>query len=63
MDKEMVTLKYHDIYKVVLKVKGVRTFELGWVLHQKFKNTVFDKNKARVVAKGNYQRHGIDYDE
>ena len=63
MDKEMETLNYHDIYKLVLQTKSLRTFELGWVLDRKFKNMVFDKNKARVVTKANYQRHGIDYDE
>ena len=53
IDKEMTTMRYRDIYKLVLRVKGLRTFELGWVLHRKVKNTVFDKNKAIVVAKGN----------
>ena len=42
---------------------GMRTIRLGWVLHRKFKDGPFDKNKARLVAHGNRQRPGIDYDE
>ena len=41
----------------------MRTICLGWVLHCKFKNGAFDKNKARLVARGNRQRPGLDYDE
>ena len=51
MDKEMATLNYHDIYKPVLRVKGLRTFELGWVVHRKIKNTVFDRKKAKWSPK------------
>ena len=46
----------------MLRVNDLRTVELGWVLHRKFKNGAFDKKKARMVAKGNYQCHGIDYE-
>src|SRR5258706_2368010 len=37
------------------------TLRLGWVLHRKFKNGAFDKNKVRIVAHGNHQRPGVDY--
>ena len=33
------------------------------VLHRKFKNGTFEKNKAYLVACGNHQRPRIDYDE
>ena len=54
-------LKSHDVYELILCAIGMRTLRLGWVLHRKFKNGSFDKNKARLVARGNYQRPGIDY--
>jgi len=63
MDHEMANLKSHDIYKLVPHMPGMRTLRLGWVLHQKFKNVVFEKNKGRLVARGNHQRPGIDYGE
>ena len=43
MDKEMATLRSHDICEPVSRVKGLRTLILDWVLHRKFKNIVFDK--------------------
>jgi hypothetical protein len=41
----------------------VYSLRLGWVLHRKFKTGVFEKNKARLVALGNHQRPGVDYNE
>ena len=63
MDCKMENLRAHDIYELVLHVSGARTIRLSWVLHWKFKNGTFDKNKARLVARGNHQRLGIDYNE
>ena len=63
MDQEMANLKSHDIYELVPRMNGMRTLKLGWVFHRKFKNGVFEENKGRLVARGNYQRHGIDYGE
>jgi len=34
-----------------------------WILHWEFMNSVFGINKASLVARGNQQRPGIDYDE
>jgi hypothetical protein len=56
MNKEMANPKPHDVYELVPSVRGLRTLKLGWMLHRKFKNGVFDKNKARLVARGNQQR-------
>jgi hypothetical protein len=63
MNKEMASLKSHDIYELVPRVRGLRTLKLGWVLHQKFKNGVFNKNKARLVARGNQQCPSINYNK
>ena len=63
MGKEMANLKAHDVYKLVPHTPRMCTLRLGWVLHHKFKNSVFEKNKARLVARGNHQRPGVDYNE
>ena len=63
MDREMQNLKSHDVYELVPRTHDMRTLGLGWVLHQKFQNGVFEKNKGRLVARGNHQRPGIDYGE
>ena len=63
MDCKMENLRAHDVYELVLRASGAHTIHLGWVLHRKFKNGTFDKNKARLVTRGNHQRPGIDYDE
>jgi len=63
MDREMDNLCSHDVYDLVPRAPGLRTLRLGWDLHQKFKNGVFEKNKAPLVARGNHQRPGVDYNE
>ena len=63
MDREMENLKSHDVYELVLRASSMRTLPLGWVLHRKFRNGVFEKNKGRLVARGNHQCPGIDYGE
>lgn len=61
MGREMDNLTSHDVYELVPRTSDMRTLRLGWVLHRKFKDGTFDKNKARIVARGNHQRPGIDY--
>jgi hypothetical protein len=63
MDCEMANLQSHDVYELVPRASDMRTLRLGWVLHRKFKNGIFEKNKGRLVARGNRQRPGIDYGE
>jgi len=63
MDREMDNLRSHDVYDLVPRAPGMHTLRLGWVLHRKFKNGVFEKNEARLVARGNHQRPGVDYGE
>ena len=46
MGKEMANLKAHNVYELVPRKPGMRTLQLRWVLHCKFKNSVFEKNKA-----------------
>jgi len=50
MDQEMGDLKSHDVYGLVPRMNGMRTPKLGWVFHRKFKNSVFEKNKGRLVV-------------
>ena len=54
MDIEMENLCSHDIYEMVPQVLGMCTLRLGWVLHHKFKNSAFEKNKAMLVTHGNH---------
>jgi len=62
MDREMDNLKLHSAYKLVPRVPGMRTLRLGWVFHFST-NSALEKNKARLVARGNHQRTGVDYDD
>lgn len=63
MDKELENLHSHHVYELIPRKPGMHTLCLGWVLHHKFQNGVFKKNKARLVARGNHQCPGIDYGE
>ena len=63
MDREMQNLSSHVVYELVPCMSSVRMLTLGWVLHWKFRNGVFKKNKGRTAARGNHQRPGIDYGE
>ena len=47
------------MYELVPRTSGMRTPTLGWVIHRKLRNDVFEKNNGRVVARGNHQRPGI----
>jgi len=46
MDHEMDNLKSHDVYELVPRTRGMRTLRLGCVLHRKFKNGAFEKNRS-----------------
>ena len=63
MDCEMENLCAHNVYELVPCASGAHTIRLSWVLHWKFQNSTFNKNKVRLVTRGNHQRPGIDYDE
>jgi hypothetical protein len=55
MDHKMENLHSHDVYELVLRTPGMHMLHLGWVLHRKFKNSTFDKNKVCIVAHRNHQ--------
>ena len=63
MDREMENLKSHNVYELVPRTNGMRTLKLGWVLHRKFKISLFERSKGKLVARGNHQCPGIDYGE
>ena len=63
IDGETETLKSHDVYELVPRTNDMRTLKLGWVLHRKFQIGLFERNKGRLVARGNHQCPGIDYGE
>ena len=60
MDREMEGLNLYDVYELVPRTNGMRTLKLGWVLHRKFKIGLFDRNKGRLVARGNHQHPSVD---
>ena len=60
MDKDVQDFISHDIYEIVPHMPGMRTVRIGGVLHWKFKNGIFEKNKARLVTRENHQEPGID---
>ena len=60
MDCEMENLRSHNIYKLIPCAVGIWTLQLGGVLHRKFKNRSFNRNKAHLVVRGNHQRPGIN---
>ena len=61
MHGEMENHKSHDVYELVPRTNDMHTLKLGWVLYRKFKIGLFERNKGRLVARGNHQCHGIDY--
>ena len=55
----MENFKSHDVYELVPRTNGMRTHKLGLEVQ----NGIFERNKGRLVARGNYQCPGIDYGE
>ena len=64
INKELVSLKANDTYKVVEHLLHVNIVKCCWVLRIK-KNSAgeINKYKARLVAKGFTQVHSVDYYE
>ena len=43
--------------------RGKSLIDVRWILKLKYKNGVFEKQRARIVAKGYLQKKDIDYFE
>lgn len=64
MQKEIKSLKENRTWDLVDRPKHTKVLSNRWVFKVKQKqNGTIDKFKARLVARGNEQREGIDYEE
>jgi hypothetical protein len=54
VDKEMTNLGFQNLYELVPCASDTCTLRLGWVLHQKFKDSIFKNTKAIIVARRNH---------
>ena len=64
LDLEYGTLERMGCWRVVklsTLPPGVKPITCKWVLKLKFANGVYEKHKARIVARGFEQRKGVDY--
>ena len=67
--KAALDLEYHTLEKMgcwlVVKISilppNVKLISCKWVLKLKYTNGVYEKHKARIVARGFEQRKGVDY--
>ena len=63
-DEEIASITAKGVYQLVKRRPGMRVIKSGWVLKVKRdENNLPIRYKARFVAKGYSQRHGIDYHE
>ena len=64
IQKELTSHATNGTWEVVNKPKGRKTITSKWVFKKKFlPSGLIDKYKARLVARGFTQQHGIDYEE
>ena len=67
--KAVLDLEYHTFEKMgcwrVVKISilppNVKLISCKWVIKLKYTNGVYEKHKARIVARGFEQRKGVDY--
>ncbi len=66
-DKEYFILEDKKKFRIKIKIKdiprGKSLIDVRWVFKLKYKNGVFEKHRARIVAKGYLQKKDIDYFE
>ncbi|GKV20502.1 hypothetical protein SLEP1_g30621 [Rubroshorea leprosula] len=64
MDEEMNAIKRNDTWELVTLPQGHAAIGVKWVFKEK-KNSKgeVERYKARLMAKGHKQQHGIDYEE
>ncbi|KAG8185404.1 hypothetical protein JTE90_018625 [Oedothorax gibbosus] len=64
MDEEMASLAENQVWRLVDLPPGKKLISNRWVLRIKTKaDGSVDRYKARLVARGYSQKHGIDYDK
>ena len=64
MSEEMKSLKKNCVWELVTLPAGRRAIGCKWVYKSKVnEDGLVDRLKARLVAQGYNQKHGIDYDE
>jgi hypothetical protein len=64
MQEEMSSIRENNIWSLVNLLDGQHAIGLKWVLKlNNDSNGAVVKHKARQVAKGYVQQHGIDFEE
>jgi hypothetical protein len=64
MEAEIDAIERNDTWKLTYLPTGAKKVRVKWVYKTKFnENGEIDKYKARLIAKGYTQEHGIDYTE
>ena len=61
--EELESLKENSTWELVDRLKNVQVLQNRWVLRQKLADSGEIRFKGRLVAKGNVQKQGIDYEE
>ncbi|GJX64724.1 retrovirus-related pol polyprotein from transposon TNT 1-94, partial [Tanacetum coccineum] len=64
MQEELNQFTANDVWELVPNPKYITIIGTKWVFRNKIdENGVVSRNKARLVAQGNNQQEGMDYDE
>lgn len=64
MEKEYNTLRENNTWTLVEKPQDVKVLTNRWVFKTKVNQKgEVEKYKARLVARGHVQEHGVDYEE
>ena len=64
MHEELHQFVWNDVWELVLRPKGVNVIGTKWIFKNKSdEHGIVIRNKLRLVAQGNTQVEGIDFDE